>query len=191
MARGEKAGYYEIVLEQRHLLGVFFAVVLLCAVFFTLGFVLGRDRAHASLAAKTSASPDKAEQKAGQAAAPGDLTFYDRVEGKQPKETLPPKPKPKATSLATKTATTLRKPATKPPAAPTKPIYLQVGAFAEEVQARSLGQRLLKLGFPVVIQAPSKDRLHRVRVGPFESAELADAAQKRLEAQGFRQILRR
>jgi cell division septation protein DedD len=72
-----------------------------------------------------------------------------------------------------------------------KPIYLQVGAFAEEVQARSLAQRLLKLDFPVVIQPPSKDRLHRVRVGPFASAELADAAQKRLEAQGFRQILRR
>ncbi len=191
MARGEKAGHYEIVLEQRHLLGVFFAVVLLCAVFFTLGFVLGRDRAQASLAAKTSAPPTKAEQKSGQASAPSDLTFYDRVEGKQPKETLPPKPKPKAASPATKTAATLRKPATKPAAASVKPIYLQVGAFAEEVQARSLAQRLLKLDFPVVIQPSSKDRLHRVRVGPFASAKLADAAQKRLEAQGFRQILRR
>ncbi len=191
MARGEKAGHYEIVLEQRHLLGVFFAVVLLCAVFFTLGFVLGRDRAHASLVAKTSAPPTQAEQKSGQASAPSDLTFYDRVAGKQPKETLPPKPKPKAASPTTKTASTLRKPAAKPPAAPVKPIYLQVGAFAEEVQARSLAQRLLKLDFPVVIQPSSKDRLHRVRVGPFASAELADAAQKRLEAQGFRQILRR
>ncbi|MCH6554247.1 MAG: SPOR domain-containing protein [Acidobacteria bacterium] len=75
--------------------------------------------------------------------------------------------------------------------APSQRGLVDAQRFAEEVQARSLAQRLLKLDFPVVIQPSSKDRLHRVRVGPFASAELADAAQKRLEAQGFRQILRR
>lgn len=191
MAKGNKAGNYEIVLEQRHLIGVFFAVVLLCAVFFTLGFVLGRDRAQAALSAKTPASPAKAEQKSNSgAAAPSDLTFYDRVEGKQPKETLPAKAGAVAASPS-KVAPSSPKPEAKPPAASAKTIYLQVGAFADEVQARSLAQRLLKLGFPVSIQPPRGDRLHRVRVGPFKSAGQADAAQRRLEAQGFRQILRR
>ena len=51
--REKKGGHYEMTLENRHLLGVFFAVVLLCAIFFTLGFVLGRNQA----VAKVPASP--------------------------------------------------------------------------------------------------------------------------------------
>ena len=43
MAGGNgKRGGGERVLESRHLVGLFLGVVLLCGVFFTLGYVMGR-----------------------------------------------------------------------------------------------------------------------------------------------------
>ena len=42
MARQRKTGRGDRVLESRHLVGLFLGVVILCAVFFTLGYVMGR-----------------------------------------------------------------------------------------------------------------------------------------------------
>jgi len=193
--REKKGGHYEMTLENRHLLGVFFAVVLLCAIFFTLGFVLGRNQA----VAKVPASPPQKPSAPAPAAspAPDDLSFYERVEGKPPAETLPAtKPaesKPPAAKPAeSKPTTTAAKPAAAPakPAAAKETYYLQVAAVTQEAEAQRLVGELKKRGFSSVIIPPSADRFYRVQVGPLESAELADAAQQRLEAQGFRQILK-
>src|ERR1700690_3018 len=42
MAGSGKRGGGERVLESRHLVGLFLGVVLLCGVFFTLGYVMGK-----------------------------------------------------------------------------------------------------------------------------------------------------
>ena len=42
MAGSGKRGAGERILESRHLVGLFLGVVLLCGVFFTLGYVMGR-----------------------------------------------------------------------------------------------------------------------------------------------------
>jgi cell division protein FtsN len=186
-----KGGHYEMTLENRHLLGVFFAVVLLCAIFFTLGFVLGRNQA----AAKAPASPpQKPSAQAPAAPAPDDLTFYERVEGKPPAETLPatkPAEKPPAAKPAeTKPAAATAKPAPAKPAAPAETFYLQVAAVTQEAEAQRLVGELKRRGFSSVIIPPSADPFYRVQVGPLESADLAEAAKARLEAQGYRQVLK-
>ena len=152
--------------------------MVLCAVFFTLGFVLGRNQS-----AQQAAAPPSKSQPAPATSEPQarDLTFYDRVEKPQPSESLPqqkpPEPKPAATS--------------KPATSTGKPIYLQVAAVSGEADARRLVAELHKLGFDSEIRPPKEDRLYRVMVGPLASDDLATAAQHRLEAQGFRGILRR
>lgn len=174
---------YEMVLESRHLLAVFFAVVLLCALFFTFGFVLGRSQGQERTV--TQANGDKSATSKTDAGAPQpeDLSFYDRVE----KSAEPPPPSPKATAPAPAPTP----PDTKPAAGATQPIYLQVAALSQETDANRLSQRLQQLGFPAVIRPPQADKLYRVQVGPFATGELADAAERRLQAQGFRQIVRR
>jgi len=185
MTRGKKGDNYEMVLESRHLLGVFFAVVLLCAVFFTFGFVLGRNQVTAGPDAETAAQ--KPAPTEGAAPEAKDLSFYDRVEGKPPSDTVPRKqPTPPPAAAQPKPVE-----ATPTPARPVEPIYLQIAALSQEPDAKRLSQELEKLGFPVVIRPPREDRFYRVQVGPFETAALADTAQRRLEAQGFRQIVRR
>ena len=42
MASNARRGGGDRVLESRHLVGLFLGVVLLCGVFFTLGYVMGR-----------------------------------------------------------------------------------------------------------------------------------------------------
>ena len=44
MAGSGKRGAGERILESRHLVGLFLGVVLLCGVFFTLGYVMGQDQ---------------------------------------------------------------------------------------------------------------------------------------------------
>lgn len=177
----KRGSHYEVVLEERHLVAVFFAAVLLCALFFTLGFVLGRNQVRSSQAAPPpSEKKPAATQPAGPAAE--DLSFYDRVEGKKPAEQVGA-----STDEAEKEAT---KPKVGPPAA-SPPIYLQVAAVTQEPDAKRLAQELQKLGFPTVIRPPRQDRFYRVQVGPFENAALAATAQRRLEAQGFRKIIKR
>src|ERR1700727_1377119 len=57
MAGNGKHGGGDRVLESRHLVGLFLGVVLLCGVFFTLGYVMGRTQfsgvAHAESPTKT------------------------------------------------------------------------------------------------------------------------------------------
>lgn len=187
-----REGHYEVVLEDRHLLGVFFAVVLLCAVFFTLGFVLGRSQ---SKSVRSATPPAEAKQTQAEATPPGtaaqDLSFYDRVEEKRaPAEKLPARSEPAPPARTS--------PPSPPPAAPSrtaaKPeptLYLQVAAFGQEPEAKRLVEELLQMGFPARLLPPREDHFYRVQVGPFSSEELALAAQRRLETQGFRPILRR
>jgi cell division protein FtsN len=193
-----KSGNYEVVLEERHLLSVFFAAVLLCALFFALGFVLGRSRA--KVARDAPASPPATAVPAP-AAGPSaeDLSFYGRVEEKRPPVedlSVPAeRSEPAASERAAEVPPAPAKPAPgEKPASPSPssaPIYLQVAAFAQEPDAKRLAQDLLRMGFPALVVPPSRDKFYRVQVGPFTNSDLVGAAQSRLEAQGFRPILRR
>ena len=55
MAGSGKRGGGDRVLESRHLVGLFLGVVLLCGVFFTLGYVMGRNQFGGSVHASDSA----------------------------------------------------------------------------------------------------------------------------------------
>jgi len=178
----EKGGHYDMTLEGRHLLGIFFAVVLLCAVFFTLGFVLGRNQS-ASLRAAPAPAPASGGPQAAQPQ-PRDLTFYDRVEGSKPKESIPATQAPAQAGPPPAAAA----PQTQPSA---QPIYLQVAAMSQEADAKRMAAELQKLGFDSEVRPPKDDRLYRVLVGPLENDELAAAARRRLEAHGFKDVVRR
>src|SRR5580704_14249511 len=85
MARSGKRGSGDRVLESRHLVGVFLGVVLLCGVFFTLGYVMGRAQyggsvhASESMLRTTPARPAPAKTRAGDAPparSTGEWDFY-------------------------------------------------------------------------------------------------------------------
>lgn len=179
MVKPEKGSHHEVVLESRHLLGVFFLAVVLAAFFFSMGYFLGRSQA----AADRAAAPQPAEPaKDSGGPPPTDLTFYERVESKPRAERrAEPQQAPAEAGQAPTAAT----------GEGVQRIHLQVAAVSQEPEAKRLAKKLEDLGFPAVIRPPEGDGLYRVQVGPFESTELADAAARRLQAQGFTDIVRR
>ena len=114
MAGGNgKRGGGDRVLESRHLVGLFLGVVLLCSVFFTLGYVMGRTQygpplpLHASAAGRdivTGVAPESTTPvETIPAPANGEWDFYSR--DKDPNHLQPATPAPITASPSTAPAT--------------------------------------------------------------------------------------
>ena len=83
-----------------------------------------------------------------------------------------------------------KSPATKQPQSG---FVVQVAAFSDRYGARSLVAKLKKGGFPSYTETVETDKgtLHRVRVGPYSSREVADAARAKLKAAGYSGVVAR
>src|SRR5271163_4062932 len=103
MAGNSKRGGGDRVLESRHLVGLFLGVVLLCGVFFTLGYVMGRTQyggpVHAADVPGSSTPSASASAKSKSAVPakpapsdPGGWDFYDNK--KSASDHLDPAPAP-------------------------------------------------------------------------------------------------
>src|ERR1700729_1145816 len=145
MASNARRGGGDRVLESRHLVGLFLGVVLLCGVFFTLGYVMGRTQYGGAVPAadglNSTHPPGQVPQKpkpppaAKNAPAPapdnGGWDFYDNK--KSASDHLEPSPAPAAPpasavkapasvpAVATKSTNAPRPAATKTVAATPKP----------------------------------------------------------------------
>ncbi len=200
-----------MVLESRHLIGVFLLMVVIFGVVFTLGYLLGRSQAGsapllaASRAASGSAAADTSVPKtapglAGGAPAPSDWDFYRPAEpgGK----TNAPSPKPgKSAEVASKPsepAASSPKPSavkgkvlTNAPLVPRGAVLLQVAALTKESDALALAEELQQKKFPAFVLTPGADHFYRVQVGPYPDQKVANAALHKLENEGFKAIVKR
>jgi DedD protein len=70
---------------------------------------------------------------------------------------------------------------------------VQVAAFSDRYGARALVIKLKRGGFPGYTEAVATDKgtLHRVRVGPYSSRDVADSARAKLKAAGFDGVVTR
>ncbi len=104
----------------------------------------------------------------------------------QPGALLPPaesKPDAKPASTDAKSA----------PAKTSGAFVVQVAAFSDRYGARALVIKLKRDGFPGYTEAVATDKgtLHRVRVGPYSSRDVADSARAKLKAAGFDGVVTR
>jgi DedD protein len=204
MASGSarKSGGGDRVVGSRHLIGLFLGVVLLCGVFFTLGYVMGHAQygdssMHASSApAKEKESPSASAKNAASAPASTDSPEWDFY---------PSKKSGGSAAVLTKASdpSTLA-PAAKPVAIPVKPLaryhapriprgalVLQVAALKSESDALALTDALQQKRFPAFVVTPAGDNLYRVQVGPYADPQSANQAKTSLEREGFKAILKR
>jgi len=206
-----------MVLESRHLVGLFLLLTVIFGIVFTLGYLLGRSQYDTQLRAATAHAQESADGPADRAAPPGktpatppasDWSFYHSADPKPandhlvpapaatsaPAPTKPPKsPKPAASAPAAQPkATPPAAPAPKTtPAIPKGAIVLQVAALVKESDALALAQALQEKKFPAFVLSPGADKYYRVQVGPYADAQSAAAARDKLEAAGFKSIVKR
>jgi DedD protein len=190
----------EITLGTGKLLVLFFGLVGICALFFALGYSLGRKSepaiTTASAAVLPQTVPGSGKTNSGSATTPP-MTFYKSVEQKDANPQLTP-----ATDAKTDTAAA---PANAAPAqaAPNTPdptttlptassYFVQVAAVSKQEDADSLVDALKKKQYPALIAAPvPTDKLFRVQVGPFSDVKDAEAMRTKLIADGYSPILKK
>ncbi|MDQ1410319.1 MAG: DedD protein [Acidobacteriaceae bacterium] len=217
MAAGKRRGAGERVLESRHVIGLFLLMLVFSAVFFTLGYVMGRNQYDGQVrAANTQRDlPDAVIKKsdsglkhatnvpATNAPAPeesnpnSDWEFYSAGKQKESGDHLKPVPPSGVSPSANTTPQNNHnsKPAPQvfeSPKAPQPGGYtLQVMAVRRESDALDLAKRLVKNKFPAFVLTPQGSKYYRVQVGPYSDKKSAEAAKKGLEGAGFRAIVKR
>lgn len=201
---------------SRHLLGVFVGVVVLCGVFFTLGYVMGRSQYDSSVRAALGNPRGKPVTEGAskpQPAAPPDVpkpsewVFPRAAEPKAADGAVKPAElKPAAPPAISQTASSAPPSAAKGGAAgkkagpkalwktplfPRGAIVLQVAALARDTDALALAEALQGKEYPAFVLTPSTDNLYRVQVGPYADAQSAEIAKRSLEREGFKAITKR
>lgn len=191
----------EITLGTGKLLVLFFGLVGICALFFALGYSLGRKSEPAITTASAAASPQivpgTTKASSGSPAAQP-MTFYKSVEQKDANPELTPpadaKTEPGAAPPAD-AAPVRTPPADAPDPATTLPAagyFVQVAAVSKQEDGDALVDALKKKEYPafVAAQAPT-DKLFHVQVGPFPDIKDAEAMRARLIADGYSPILKK
>jgi DedD protein len=213
MAAGGKRGGGERVLESRHLVGLFLGVVLLCGVFFTLGYVMGRNQFGGSVhaAESTIKNTPTAKSKAAEPPAPGTPVWDFYPDGNKTDTdhlTQPPSAAktPSASSPPTKagasnsaSGSAAPKPSAndakaahlQQPAIPKSAILLQVAALRRQSDALEMAEAIQQKRFPCFVATPSSDNYYRVQVGPYQDVAAAESAKRSLEQLGFKPIIKR
>ncbi len=208
MAR-DADGEFELVLGNRQLLSVFFILVVLLGLFFTVGYIVGRntgpaaDRRTAQVANSNAIVVEPASELAAfPGSAKSDAAKVNAA--KVNDSSAPAKPASQATSSPSSVGAVRPreespgKPTT-PPAEPPKAadnvpapgaMFLQVAA-TKKPEAELLIEVLGKKGFRAILSPVPDQALLRVLVGPLADADAVAKGRADLTAIGFKPILRK
>jgi DedD protein len=203
----------EITLGTAKLLGLFFGLVGICAVFFALGYTLGRKSDSGLTAAATTLAPLRAANgvKPGGSGATAStpMTFYKAVEQQNANPQLSSAAAVAATTDATRQQTAASSTSsagssssgesvqTASPPDPMAPVpasgyFVQVAAVSKQDDADSLVDALKTKLYPAFVASNSTvDKLFRVQVGPFGDIKEAETMRSRLISDGYNPILKK
>ena len=172
----------EITLGTGKMLVLFFGLVALCAVFFGMGYSLGKNSAKpigdGQAASGVPSSIRPTAVKAAEPHAPSDLTFYKAVGQKDPNSELMEKP---AAAPANPVAKSAPAEGDAPPD-PTALVsgqnnyFVQVAAVSKQEDADALVDALKKKQYAAFAANAPGDKLFHVQVGPFSDIKDAESA---------------
>ncbi len=198
MGGNGKRGGSDRVLESRHLVALFLGVVILCGVFFTLGYVMGHTQYDVAVHAADSTPPTpeptpKPKPKSTETEkSSGEWDFYANKKddnNHQPPPVVRPDESgggdPNSSHSTEKPPVNVRSPKI------FKSIVLQLAALRRQSDAFALADELRQKGFPSLVLTPTTDNFYRVQVGPYSTEAEAEAAKRQLDRQGFKAIIKR
>jgi DedD protein len=201
---------HELTLSTPTILGLFFALAMVCACFFGLGYAMGHKTAPPTQVYSAPIAPASGEAKP----APGSAVATEAPPDTSASvtDTMSANPQTATVPLASSAAVTAP-PAALPGAPPapsaTRPAPLaavaapqsastaapgtfvvQVAAVSSQDVANILLSTLEKKGYAVVARHEPQDQLLHVQIGPFSDRKQADAMRQRVLADGFNAIVK-
>ena len=214
---GKRGG--DRVLESRHLVIFFLGVVLLCGVFFTLGYVMGKAQYGGSVHAEAAnavvplvrKTPKLEQPQTSPGTAPvpanNEWDFYSKNNNNNLEP--PAKPSTHATAPAIVPNAKLNAKSETAPSPPrggarTVPVsarfeppkmlkgsfVLQIAALTHQNDALAMADVLQQKKFPAFVVAPTTDNFYRVQVGPYPDQHAAEGAKTALDHAGFLAIIK-
>jgi len=192
--KNSETGEFELVLGNKQLLSGFFLVVILFAVFFVMGYIVGRNSTPTTQVAATHDQPATATPPGTRpqpaAASAAEQQNPPAAAAEQPKDdTAAGQPQPTAQQATqptqpVETKTEAAPPAPAPAAQPAPgETYLQAYSGKQEV-AESVAKSLKKEGFATVL-SPGPQNRTRVLVGPYDDLGKLGQAKADLERLGY------
>ena len=207
----EEANPSEITLGTGKLLGLFFALVILCGLSLATGFAIGRNTVRQPALAANIGAGNAAPLSSTASLKPAAGSFVPQPACDTPNPAQAPASAPAATAPAAAEDMTFYNsvkqkephakltPAPEPPkaAAPVPAratsstsalgagFLVQIAAVSKKEDADLLRETLQKQHYPVIILNPPGDRLYHVQVGPYADQAQADAIRARLHDSGF------
>jgi DedD protein len=190
----------EITLGTGRMLALFFALVVICAGFFAIGFSLGR-KATGPVTVLTAQAgtpssvirPSPGKNNPQPTPTSGDFSFYKAVEQKNADSKLTPADSQTAPAATTSTETPKTDDnSAAATAANPNGYYVQVAAVTRQEDADALVDALKKKQYPAFsANSPSVDKFFRVQVGPYADIKDAEIMRGRLIADGYNPILKK
>ncbi len=167
----------EVTLGTGKMLVLFFGLVVVCAVFFGLGFSIGRNSGVRSTS-PTSSSSDQ-------------LTFYKSVAQKNANPQMATKESESGSSTPEENTGKHATP-NLTAAPPQNGYYVQVAAVSKQEDAEALVGALKKKQYAAFAASNSpSDKLFHVQVGPFADIKDAETTRSKLINDGYNPILKK
>ena len=183
----------EFTLSTSKLLGIFFALVIICGVFFTMGYLLGkstnaggRTEIVATIPSGSAAGKPSAGNKTPEAAqsAPATTGADTSTAGKSPD------PAASQQTSSSKTADQSNSAGDEAKNGAGNSYMVQVAAVSKQEDAEILVASLQKKQYAVFIANAPGDPLFHVQVGPFTDKKDAEAMRTRLAGDGYNAIVK-
>jgi DedD protein len=189
----------EITLGTGKLLVLFFGLVGVCALFFALGYSLGRKSEPLLTATSTTGLPQASANTTKASSGSGStqpMTFYKNVEQKQATPELTPTADTKTdngTAAASAPAAAQQNNGIDPATTtPMSAYFVQVAAVSKQEDADALVDALKKKEYPAfVASAATNDKLFHVQLGPYADIKDAEGMRTKLIGDGYSPILKK
>jgi cell division septation protein DedD len=180
----------ELTLGPKFLVAMFSGLVLLCALFFGLGYAVGH-RATPAASTLTSA-PVKPKDAQQDSAKPKPSATTAGKGAKLAAQIAAPSADPQAISPAVQPADADRRghdssghPASTFSQSASAGLMVQIAAVSHQEDAEVLQGALRKRGYAVTVRREDADSLLHVRIGPFKSRDEADRWRQKLLSDGY------
>jgi DedD protein len=191
----------EITLSTGKLLGIFFALAIVCGVFFTMGYLLGKSSSAGSRTEIVASVPSSSN-------AAGKPSGGNKTAEATPPNCPPGSPNCPAVAAGSDAGSAGKNPDQQPAGSKTSDpsisqsagtevkngadgsFMVQVAAVSKQEDAEILVTSLRKKQYPVFIANSAGDPLFHVQVGPFNEKKEAEAMRARLAGDGYNAIVK-
>jgi DedD protein len=187
--RMEEANDTEITLGTGKMLALFFGLVILCAVFFGMGFSMGKNSVKST--PELLPSPGQSSPRSSSTNKPPSTSSS----GSAPQSAqAAPSSDSNASNGSSQTATASDQSSAQTQSTPLAPgtgYFVQVAAVSKQEDAEALVESLKGHQYQAIIANQPSDKLYHVQVGPFADIKEAEGMRSKLVSDGYNPILKK